>query len=258
MSSPDFSSAHGRRHQGGVSLVELLVGLTLGLLVVAAAIGTLIASRSASGTVGDLTQLQQQGSYALRVIGVQMRQAGSITPIKNSTSALYSFNDTFIGFGGTSRVVTGSDGAGTSADTVSVSNEPLDGNPDTRPRDCLGEKANGVRIDSTFWVDDDTHELKCKSGAKNQALIGNVVDFQVWYRIRSAGSNTQRMAAKQVDAAGIWSSVKSIEICLDLRGDEAGQPDIGIYTNCQGVESPRNGRLHNVLRNVFDLRTQGT
>src|ERR1700712_292745 len=149
MYSPDFSFASGRRHQGGVSLVELLVGLTLGLMVVAAAIGTLIVSRTASGAVGDLSQLQQQGSYALRVIAVQMRQAGSIAPVKDSITSLYSFSDAFIGFGGNSSVVTGSDGAGSSADTVSVSNEPLDGNPDTRPRDCLGEKASGARIDST-------------------------------------------------------------------------------------------------------------
>ncbi|CAN5784750.1 hypothetical protein BH11PSE13_BH11PSE13_06600 [soil metagenome] len=258
MCNRDFSAVRSRGHQSGVSLVELLVGLTLGLMVVAAAIGTLIVSRTASGTVGDLSQLQQQGSYALRVIGVQMRQAGSVAPVKDSINSLYSFGDTFIGFGGNSSVVTGSDGAGTGADTVSVSNEPLDGNIDTRPRDCLGEKASGARIDSTFWVDGDAHELKCKSGAKNQALIGNVVDFQVWYRILSAASTTQRMTAKQVEAAGLWRSVKSIELCLDLQGDEAGQPDVGSYANCQGADSPRNGRLHLVFRNVFDLRTQGT
>ena len=258
MCNHNFSSLRSRRRQSGASLPELLVGLTLGLMVVAAAIGTLIVSRAASGAVGDLSQLQQQGAYALRVIGVQMRQAGSVAPIKDPISSLYSFGDTFIGFGGNSSVVTGSDGGGSSADTVSVSNEPLDGNIDTRPRDCLGEKASGVRIDSTFWVDGDAHELKCKSGAKNQAVIGNVVDFQVWYRILSAASTTQRMTAKQVEAAGLWRSVKSIEICLDLQGDEAGQPDVGSYTNCQGADSPRNGRLHLVFRNVFDLRTQGT
>jgi type IV pilus assembly protein PilW len=241
-----------------VSLIELLVGLTLGLMVVAAAIGTLIVSRTASGVVGDLSQLQQQGSYALRVIGIQMRQAGSVAPVKDPISLLYSFDDTFIGFGGSSSVVTGLDGTGISADTVSVSNQPLDGDPDTRPRDCLGEKASGARIDSTFWVDGDAHELKCKSGAKNQALIGNVADFQVWYRVLAAASTTRRMTAKQVDAAGLWSSVKSIEICLDLQGDEAGQPEVGSYANCQGADAPRGGRLHLVFRNVFDLRTQGT
>ena len=258
MCSPDFLSRRGRRYQSGVSLVELLVGLTLGLMVVAAAIGTLIVSRTASGAVGDLSQLQQQGSYALRVIGVQMRQAGSVAPVKDSTTSLYSFSDAFIGFGGNASVVIGTDGTGKGADTVSVSNEPLDGNPDTRPRDCLGEKASGARIDSTFWVDGDAHELKCRSGAKNQALIGNVVDFQVWYRILSAASTTQRMTAKQVDAAGLWRSVKSIEICLDLQGDETGQPEVGSYGNCHGVDAPRRGRLHLVFRNVFDLRTQGS
>ena len=66
------------RHQQGASLLELLVGILLGLLVIGAAISTLMVSRATSGTIGDISQLQQQGSYAMRVMGTQFRQAGSI------------------------------------------------------------------------------------------------------------------------------------------------------------------------------------
>lgn len=62
----------------GISLIELLVGIAIGLLTMAVAAGALMASRNLSGTVSDATGLQQQASYAFRVIGSQIRQAGSL------------------------------------------------------------------------------------------------------------------------------------------------------------------------------------
>ena len=64
--------------QKGVTLIELMVGITLGLLVIATATGALMASRGISSTVSEATTLQQQASYAFRVIGQQIRQAGSM------------------------------------------------------------------------------------------------------------------------------------------------------------------------------------
>lgn len=65
-------------YQRGISLIELLVGIAIGLLTIAVGLGALIASRSLSGTVSDATNLQQQASYAFRIIGSQIRQAGSL------------------------------------------------------------------------------------------------------------------------------------------------------------------------------------
>ena len=66
-----------QRHRG-VTLIELLVGLIIGLLTVAVAMGALMVSRGVSGTGSDASEIQQQGSYAMRVIGQQIRQAGSL------------------------------------------------------------------------------------------------------------------------------------------------------------------------------------
>jgi len=62
-----------------LSLVELLAGMAVGLLVIATSFSTLLLSRSAAASISDLSQLQQQGSHALHVIGQQLRQA-SCTP----------------------------------------------------------------------------------------------------------------------------------------------------------------------------------
>lgn len=236
----------------GGSLIELLVGLTVGLMVIASAIATLHISRAISTSVSDLSQLQQQGSYALRTIAMQVRQAGSVEIGQDTNGGLYSFNDE-PGSGVLSAAVSGTEGSGSGADTVSVSHQPA--LKATQGRDCLGELISELQAKGTFFVQN--AELRCKTASKNQALITNVADFQVWYRIRSASGNTQRMTAVQVEKAALWGSVKSIEICLHLAGNEAGHPDSKSFSNCQNEQTPRNGRLHLVFRNVFDLRSQG-
>lgn len=236
----------------GISLGELLVGLTVGLMVIASAIATLGISRATSASVSDLSQLQQQGSYALRIIGMQVRQAGSIEVVQNAGNGLYGFNAAPAS-ALSSPAVSGIDGGDTGTDTVSVSYQP--GLKDSQGRDCLGESISGVRAEGTFLVQN--AELRCKTAGKNQALISNVADFQVWYRVRSASGDTQRMTATQVKEAALWDSIKSIEICLHLVGNETGHPDSSRLPGCQNESASRNGRLHLVFHNVFDLRSQG-
>ena len=66
------------RLQQGLSMIELLVGLTIGLMTIAVAIGTLMISRQVSGSVSEASQLQQQAAQAFRSIAQQARQAGSL------------------------------------------------------------------------------------------------------------------------------------------------------------------------------------
>jgi len=76
-----------QKTQLGVTLIEMMVGISIGLLVVAAAMGALMVSRSISGTVSDASAIQQQAGYAMRVIGNQLRQAGSLYLNPNPTNA---------------------------------------------------------------------------------------------------------------------------------------------------------------------------
>lgn len=55
-----------------------MVGLAIGLLTVAVAMGALMSSRNVTSSVQDSTLMQQQASYVFRNIGQQFRQAGSL------------------------------------------------------------------------------------------------------------------------------------------------------------------------------------
>ena len=70
-----------------MTLVELLVGIAIGLMVVAVATGALIVSRGVTGSVGDSSNIQQQAAYAMRVVGGQLRQAASLYLNPNPSNA---------------------------------------------------------------------------------------------------------------------------------------------------------------------------
>ena len=57
------------QNQRGLSLIELLVGIAISLLIIAVALGAIVASRSITGSVDDSGQLQQQASHIFRVMG---------------------------------------------------------------------------------------------------------------------------------------------------------------------------------------------
>ncbi|RDD91258.1 hypothetical protein DTW89_18920 [Acidovorax sp. BoFeN1] len=78
MTHTKLSLAAQKKHQRGATLIELLVGITIGLLTVVVGLGAVVVSRSLSGTVSDASRLQQQASYAFRVIGQQLRQTAGL------------------------------------------------------------------------------------------------------------------------------------------------------------------------------------
>lgn len=276
MSSPNFSRCTRRSptrklpdrySQSGLSLIELLVGISIGLLVVIAAIGTLILSKGVSATVSESTLLQQQGSFALRVIGVQLRQAGSVELETPPGATGVVFSSGFDGFNGGGKAVEGSDGPGDMPDRLSVSSQPS-GTSAFQARDCLGNNVvSGLnRIDSTFSITTSSTtgkpELSClgsNAAAGSSPLVENATDLQIWYRVQTAVGTSftiRRMTATGVSAASLWPNVTAVEVCLDLRSETPNFPESGNYVNCQGTSTPRNGYLHRVFRNIFDLRTQ--
>ncbi|MFT4267064.1 MAG: hypothetical protein QM586_07570 [Xenophilus sp.] len=233
----------------GIALIELLVGLTVGLLVVAAALGTLAASRGASAAASDVAQLQQQAAYALRVIGEQLRQAGAVEPVYGEPNQRFSFK---AGDAGTSAV-SGSEG-GAAADVLNTSAAASTLPVATRPRDCLGNVVTGV-VENQFSLRGG--ELFCQgSTGTPQALIQNVADFQVLYRVKS-GTGMRVMDAGAVASAQRWSGVVAVEVCLDMQGTEV-LPDADIhYIDCQGASRRRDGHAHLVYRNVYNIRPGG-
>jgi len=67
-----------RVDQRGVTLVEFMVGMAVGLLVTLAAVGSIVVTRNSARNMTDRTALEQQASLVMAQIGQQIVQAGAI------------------------------------------------------------------------------------------------------------------------------------------------------------------------------------
>lgn len=259
-----------QKGQRGLSLIETMVGITVGLLTVLAAVGTLMVTRQGSTTVTESYRLASAGNTTMRLIATTIRQAGATELVQPATGDYVTFGDLENrGIGG-NQLVSGTEGASGAPDTLVVRYQHRN---NAVTRDCLGNSPSSLpeRIDNTFSVD--TVELRCvgragSSGATigggAQALVGDnanpntqiaVEDFQVWYWVINAAGEQRRVTATDVPTNGDWPAVDAVEVCLQLRGTSASYPAAN-FTNCAGNSVANGGRLHQVFTGVYKLRNR--
>ena len=271
---------HGRPLQTGVSLIELMVGISIGLLTVSVALGALMASRGISSTVSEVSQMQQQAAYAFRVIGQQLRQAGSVElnlaynktdeqkkaePPSPLERVAFEANNNR-----KDKTIKGNDSPGANEFRLELSyqnyKEPnfAGSEPESFFRNCLGEGADpgtNPLIENKF-TQNTKNELVCQgSGNKAQAIIKNVSDFKVTYLTQDKTINPTEPTIKKATAANVgseWRSVFGVQICLELTGEETINTADDEYIDCSGTKKSRGNKLRMVFRNTYQLRSQGS
>ena len=287
-----MKNLHSPLRQRGVTLIELMVGIIIGLLTVAVAMGALMVSRGISGTVSDASGVQQQGAHILRTIGQQLRQAGSLylnpDPTGSaSTDALsavaFEIKADVIGSGnkfdqqntlaGSSDTVT--TGFRRYQDNVFFADNATASNigTDYLARNCVGAPGNASTdqlVESIFTFADG--KLSCGgNGATAQPIAQNVAQFQATYLVQTTdatGSMVQYKKGRDMPTVAgdpIWRQVQGVQICLVLYGSESiDMPAGSSYTDCAGssvdmttLTGPRKNRMHLLFRNTFQLRSQG-
>ena len=68
-----------RTHQAGITLVEVLISLVLGLLLVGAATGIYLSNRQTFRQVENLARLQENARITFELMGRDIREAGGVT-----------------------------------------------------------------------------------------------------------------------------------------------------------------------------------
>ena len=264
-----------RQSQKGVTLIELMVGIAIGLLTVAVAIGALMVSRGVSGTISDASQLQQQASYAFRVIGQQLRQSGSIRlnmAPKSAASTVdaadpVAFEAAYI------NPANPSDSFFPKTDSISGQDTPVQlvtgyrnyvesvytsASDTSQFRNCLGENGTDAIVLSVFEYDNVKFELTCAGNPplpplpptppapllpppptlNRQPLIQNVADFQIRY-LSQTGGNTGDPKIQYINAATAaadWTQVFGVEVCIVIFGTEVIDVPAGsVYKGCDGA-----------------------
>ena len=253
------------KFQAGLTLIELMIGLAVGLLVVAVATVSLLGSRSVTGAVSDISGIQQQAAYVMRTFGTQLRQAGSLyldlgldADGKGEITSATAFQLR----GSTDTAIAENNGSVTIRFTGYE--EPTFANAGPISRNCLGAPGSipagtTTSIESIFTLNGT--DLRCN----DQPIAQNVAAFQVRYLLQGTDQDDPTMLYTNSAGVADWNRVQGVEVCLVLFGTERiDLPEGASYTGCDGnavditaLTGNRTNRMHYVFRNVFQLRSQG-
>ena len=253
------------KFQAGLTLIELMIGLAVGLLVVAVATVSLLGSRSVTGAVSDISGIQQQAAYVMRSFGTQLRQAGSLyldlgldADGKGEITSATAFQLR----GSTDTAIAENNGSVTIRFTGYE--EPTFANAGPISRNCLGAPGSipagtTASIESIFTLNGT--DLRCN----DQPIAQNVAAFQVRYLLQGTDQDDPTMLYTNSAGVADWNRVQGVEVCLVLFGTERiDLPEGASYTGCDGnavditaLTGNRTNRMHYVFRNVFQLRSQG-
>jgi type IV pilus assembly protein PilW len=271
----------------GISLIEVLISLVIGLVVVGAVLVSIIGAGKTGRFQAAYSQMNEDAQIAMSILSRDVQMAGYSAPTGLSNTAPALSTPTFkLTFGniGTSTFVIGCDtgfsdpratvlacGTATTAAMEVVYQADKDttvlttgGSP--VPSDCLGNGLAGPpyiarnRYFISTAANSGRPELSCASpGVVNQPqpLVENIETMRVLYGVAVAAAPTQvvrYVSATQIAAAGAseWLNVLSVRICLQVRSAELvldnGSEDTLTYLDCDGTTQTSNDRY---LRRVY-------
>lgn len=248
-----------RSRARGVTLIELMISLVIGIVVIGAVLISYIASGQTNKRQAAYAEMNENAQIALSILRSDLLLAGyaQATGVLNS-SGVKTLSRTFAGqpilgcgLGFVSENTAGvatCNASGTGAPAIQISYEadvtnttPTSHTPPF-PSDCLGNSLGEAPLVSgaiTYYVTHNRYylatgnsgrsELFCASAATNagavipgQALVDNVEAMQIWYG--EAGAAGSRQIVRYVAAAPSvtidWQNIISVRVCLLMRSSE--------------------------------------
>jgi len=241
------------KRQNGFTLIELMIGSTISLILLLM-IGTVfVSSRQAFRVQEDNARIQENGRFALEILGRSIKQAGL---------ADIPFTGFKVAFSG--DAITGTDGGAGVPDTLTLQYDGVIGD-----RDCDGDPVGvaGTIVQGHFNIDTVNAQLRCAGsiavapvapGAppSGAVLVENVEDLQILYGIDTTGDQS---ANQYVDFPADWDQVVTARVCVLIRSENTNIASAGnSYLDCNGavVAVPADGRLRRAFSATFNLRNR--
>jgi len=271
-----------------MTLIDFMVGISIGLLVVLAAVGSLVMLRSSANTISGGAALEQQATLVMMQIGQQIGQAGAtnayLTGSNPNTGIISTESDipntTNITVGGKINfdtrssdpsinpvlAVSGTSGDDTHSDTLQISYvAPNDG---SLAANCIGNQAvapnenSAPIIVSYFTVKtnasnaNDPGDLVCGVDKDHtQPIASQVIDMRVQYLFLDASGHVSYKSASQVTD---WVNVNGVQVCIEMQGtDIVKTSSAPTITDCKGNSIPsidNGGHAHRIIKQAFYLR----
>lgn len=265
----------------GVSIIEILISLVIGLVVVGAVLVSFIGSGQSSREQSAYAQMSEDAQIAFAIMSRDLLLAGYAQPTglnADSTlartyagNAVFGCDSGFVSPTATGAVACNAAGSNPALEVVyeaDTSNTvPTSANV---PSDCLGASlAPQVAGAITYFLAHNRYyvatnasgrsELYCasdKAGGTGQPLVENIESMKVWYGEANAAAPRQIVRYVPASAVASWGSVVSVRICLLMRSPEAvlsAGEGTGGYLDCDSVSQTSADRR--VRRAFFSTTT---
>lgn len=222
---------HFSRLQTGLSIVELLVALALGMLLLTGVMQVFLSTRQTIGTTEAMARVQENGRFALEFISQSARVAGYQEPY------LITAKPGIVGSTGNSSCgsLCSKDSTATTSERVTFILQPPqlkdDPTATANRRDCAGNGvAEGVIIANSYYIapadsNNPNPSLACvtfNTATPNDPsapvrLVDGIETMQVLYGIGSSSDPTsvsRYVSAARVSSLNAWGRVTAIRIGL--------------------------------------------
>jgi type IV pilus assembly protein PilW len=245
---------HATPSQCGYTLHELLIGMALSLLVIAAATLAYGTSKQTWNTMAAADAVHANARVALRNMREQAHMAGAayLKPASNSDGNL-------------SVDISSSEDAGQAAlaginGTKNVESLTLGHWHALDATDCQGNTGSTHTSVRNDYKLNTNKELSCKdlnlTNSTYQALAEGVEDFQLRYA--EVNPSTQTLQWKTANQVTDMTHVSAIEVCLRVASISTvhnTKPNAGLK-GCQDEALPTDGRVRRTFKRVMTLRNR--
>ena len=235
---------------GGFSLVELMIATVLGLVIMAVMLGIYQSNTENARFYSANLKVQENGRFALDVIGRTARMAGYDDPMTTTTVAAPQVNGSMDSSG---ALITQS-GLKADGDTLSVRYEG-----GTGIRDCQGQAVAADDWVTNMYAVTTDNNLVCATFSNNSAVVSDAIpvadgveDMRVLYGLDLDDSgDVNRYVRSQ--AVGDWSQVISMRIALLVNSIDPVLPeDDNVCMGCTVF----NGSADRLVRQEFHSTIQ--
>ncbi len=252
------STASRPRAQAGLTLIELMVAMVLGLVLMGVAMNVFLSTRETHRVVINLARVQENGRFALEQISQIIRMTG----YQGDTAAQWVLGPLTLATSGVNRLA-GTDNATNGSDTITTA---FRGAADTFIKDCHGINVAATDTVVNQYALSANNELTCgvsRNGGAMQTLVvvDGVESMHVMYGI---DTNNDDAADQYVTSPNVpdMEDVVSVRVALLLMTQDvslAGQIDTRTYTlldeTVYDTATPANDRrLRRVMTATVDLR----
>ncbi len=251
-----------KRQQTGISLIEFMIGMAIGLVIVASIGVIYVNNRQTLRSQDANARVQESGRFVLDVVGRSLRQAGNIHVTAGETKNYCNCTP-----------ATGTDGTlldPAAPDTLTIQFEAGQDEVDSsdavwKARNCAGTFVAPPNLVTNVFSVNANSELVCGG----QPLVQGVEDFQITYGI---DMNNDRAVDRVVtDPAGFGPTphatqpnlkppvpanrIVSVQVCALIRSTEQVLTKAGNYLDCTGTaQASPDLRMRRAFRATYTLR----